>query len=52
VLAGRACVALISVERAHFLNFVDRGGDIVHYTRHKVGRGTQFFAVRRFLHFN
>ena len=31
--------------------FLNKGGVIVYYSKHRTGRGTQFFAVMIFLHF-
>jgi hypothetical protein len=40
------------IQQAKFLMFSDRGGVIVYYARHGVGRGALCFAVKILLHFN
>ena len=52
VLVQSGICGFESIQQAKFLMFSDRGGVIVYYARHGVGRGALCFAVKILLHFN
>jgi hypothetical protein len=52
VLVQSGIYGIEDIQQAKFLQFFNRGGVIIYYARHGVGRGALCFALKILLHFN